>query len=468
MDASINLASDGQLNALFKVDKLSASRELPLELLELTVKGQVDTDTSFTLEAPFRTEGKTGNTDMLIKASHEHVENQNNLVNASMDSSEFYLNDILDFLNAISATIKERKGQPEEEDVEELIIENDVTPDKVAFWDVTPYDVNSTLNIEKLYYTEFLIIHDIEGETTTTPRELSLKDFKAYFHDSPITLDSEINHTPGDKPYDLAIKAGVESFNMKQFFNELLPTATPRSEGLFNISLEASGNTPNMSQLRNDLLFDLYLHSEDGIFRLLDPDSVLVGGATNILGAVGEGVSYIPTGLFGLGAVSRLVDYIKVINYDLMEVHLARDETQNVTVKEYVVQNSEFLMTASGGIEYQQDKDILNSPLDMKANLDFRGKGAAIMYDLNLLEDERNEYGYWKGPEIDFWGTPANNESNLDDVVSTAGNAAVLGGITRPISGLIGNFRHRWFGDKDDPVPYKEYETESQSKAGEN
>ena len=104
----------------------------------------------------------------------------------------------------------------------------------------------------------------------------------------------------------------------------------------------------------------------------------------------------------------------------------------------------------------------------MKANLDFRGKGAAIIYDLNLLEDERNEYGYWKGPEIDFWGTPANNESNLDDVVSTAGNAAVLGGITRPISGLIGNFRHRWFGDKDDPVPYKEYETESQSKAGEN
>ena len=460
LDANVNLASDGQLDALFKVDKLTADRELPLELLELTVKGQVDTDTSFTLDAPFKTIGKTGDTDMLLKATHKHVENENNIVNATLDSSEFYLNDILDFLNAISATIKERKGQPEEEEVE-TVIENDTTPDEIAFWDLTSYDVNTQLNIEKLYYTEFLIIHDIEGETTTTASELHLNDFQAYFHESPITLDSKINFSPSVKPYDLAIKAGVETFNMKQFFNELLPSATPRSEGLFDISLEASGSTPNMSQLRNDLLFDLHLRSEDGIFRLLDPDSVLVGGATNILGAVGEGVSYIPTGLFGLGAVSRLVDYIKVIEYDLMEVHLVRDETQNVEVKEYVVQNPEFLMTANGGIKYQQDKDILNSPLDMTAHLDFRGKGAAIMYDLNLLEDERNEYGYWKGPEINFWGTPANNESNLDDVISTAGDAAVLGGITRPISGLIGNFKHRWFGDNDDPVPYEEYDNES-------
>ncbi|MEM7304410.1 MAG: hypothetical protein AAF372_02660, partial [Pseudomonadota bacterium] len=461
LDANVQLDAEGKLEGLFKIDNLTADRELPVELMELSVNGQVDTDTSFSLQAPFRAIGKTGETDLMLVAEHKHIENENNLINASLESSEFYLNDILDFLDAISATIKERRGQPEEEVEEEVVIVNDTTPDEIAFWDVIPYDVNADLSIEKLYYTEYLVIHRIAGQTILSPRELHLNDFQAYFYDSPITVDTDITHTPGVKPYDLDIQAGVERFNMKQFFNELVPTATPRSEGLFDISLEASGNTPNMSQLRNDLLFDLYLNSEDGIFRLLDPDSVLVGGATNVLGIVGEGVSYIPTGLFGLGAVSRLVDYIKVINYDLMNVHLVRDESQNVEIKNYVVQNPEFLMTATGGIEFQQDKDILNSPLDMTAHLDFRGKGAAIMYDLNLLEGERNDYEYWVGPEVNFWGTLANNESNLDDVISTAGNAAVLGGITRPISGLIGNFKHRWFGDNDDHVPYKEYDKES-------
>ena len=464
LDANISLAPDGQLDAQFKVDNLTANKELPLELIELTVDGQVEKDTSYTFDAPFRTVGKTGDTDLLIKASYRHVEDQNNIVNASLDSSEFYLNDILDFMNAISATIKERKGQPEEGEVEEeVIIENDVTPDQIAFWDVTRYDVNTKLNFEKLYYTEFLIIHNIEGETITSPSELHLKDFQAFFHESPIMVDSKISYTESTSPYDLDIQASIKEFDMKQFFDELMPTSQARSEGLFDVNFVGKGTTPNMSQLRNDLLFDLQFSAEDGLYRLLDPNSALVGGSTNVLGAIGEGVSYIPTGLFGLGAVSRLVDYIKVINFDVMHVHLVRDETQNVTIKDYVIQNPEFLMTATGGIQYQQDKDILNSPMDMTAHLDFRGKGAAIMYDLNLLEDERNEYGYWKGPEINFWGTAANNESNLDEVISTAGNAAVWGGITRPISGLIGNFKHRWFGDKDDPVPYKEYEKESGS-----
>jgi hypothetical protein len=460
LDAKIKLDADGNLNSLFKVDNLTAKKKLPLELLELKVTGQIDSDSSFTITAPFRTVGKTGNTDLLLVAEHKHREDDNNLVNANIDSSEFYLNDLLNFVKAISTTIKESTGKSAEESEVEQVVGNDVNADETAFWNVIPYNVDANYSIEKLYYTEFLIIDDIKGQSIVSPRELMLNNLQARFHDSPITLDSDITHTFGDKPYDLEIHAAVDDFNMKQFYNELLPSATPRAEGLFSINFDATGNTPNMSQLRNDLLFDLHLHSEDGVFRLLDPDSVLVGGATGVLGAVGEGVSYIPTGLFGLGAVSRLVDYIKIINYNLMDVRLVRDETQNVQIKNYVVQNSELLMTATGGIEYQEGVDILQSPLTMDANLDFRGKGAAIMYDLNLLKKERNEYEYWKGPEIKFRGTPANNESNLDEVVSTAGNAAVLGGITRPISGLIGNLKHRWFGDNDDPLPYKEYKVE--------
>jgi hypothetical protein len=262
--------------------------------------------------------------------------------------------------------------------------------------------------------------------------------------------------TPGETPYDLDLQAGVEQFDLARFFRELVPDSKPRAEGLFNVSLKASGQSPNMPQYRNQLFFDMRLQSRDGIFRLLDPDSALVGGTTGFAGAVGEGVSYIPTGLFGLGAVSRLVKYIKEIDYDKVDVQLLRDESRDVQIKRYVVQNPEILMTATGGIEYQEGVDIMQSPLTMDANLDFRDKGAAIMYDLNLLEQEKDAWGYWKGPAIKFRGTPAASESNLGEIITKAGNAAILGGITRPISGLIGNIRYRWFDDDSEAKEYTE------------
>jgi len=120
-------------------------------------------------------------------------------------------------------------------------------------------------------------------------------------------------------------EAGVEQFDLATFFRELVPESKPRAEGLFDVSLKASGQSPNMPQYRNQLFFDMRLQSRDGIFRLLDPDSVLVGGTTGFAGAIGEGVSYLPTGLFGLGAVSRLVKYIKEIDYDKVDEVLGMD-----------------------------------------------------------------------------------------------------------------------------------------------
>jgi len=90
----------------------------------------------------------------------------------------------------------------------------------------------------------------------------------------------------------------------------------------------------------------------------------------------------------------------------------------------------------------------------MEAQLNLRERGAAIFYDLDLLQKEQDAYGYWKGPEIKFWGTPGLLESNLGEIIETAGQGAVLGGLTRPISGLIGNVRHLWMDEEGEPIEY--------------
>jgi hypothetical protein len=456
MDTSIHLDPSGKLALLTRIHGLQGRDPLMLELLELQVDGQLDPDGSFSITAPLRTVGKTGSSDLLIKAVHSEQEGAKDDLNIDVESTVFYLNDILNTLHAIAGrkTSGETAKKPAATgEVLAATEAQELLPDEQAFW-ATPYSRHASYHIGQLYYTDYLVIRDIKGRGDFTPERLSLNDFKAHFHDSPIRLDAVMTFTPGDAPYDLDLQAGVEQFDLAKFFRELVPDSKPRAEGLFNVSLEASGQSPNMAQYRNQLFFDMRLQSRDGVFRLLDPDSALVGGTTGFAGAIGEGVSYLPTGLFGLGAVSRLVKYIKEIDYDKVDVHLLRDESRDVQIRRYVVQNPEILMTATGGIEYQEGVDILQSPLAMDANLNFRDKGAAIMYDLNLLEKEKDAYGYWKGPAIKFWGTPAASESNLGNIITKAGNAAILGGITRPISGLLGNIKYRWF---DDDVEAREH-----------
>lgn len=456
LESTTRIDADGKLASTTVVEGLQAPDDLALERLALKLDGQLDADGSFTVTAPISTVGKSGSSDLVLKAVHTKQEGVNDELTGSATSTLFYLNDILNTLHAIAgrpAREQTAAKQEPDEEAKAKAAAREALPDVRAFWDTIPYNRRIIYDIGQLFYTDYLVIHDIRGRGEFTPGRFALEEFEAHFHNSPIRLNAVMTFTPGDTPYDLNFQAGVEQFDLAKFFRELVPDAKPRAEGLFDVHMDASGQSPNMAMYRNNLFFDMQLQSRDGIFRLLDPNSPLVTGGTGVAGFFGEGFSYVPTGLFGLGAVSRLVNYIKEIEYDKIDIALARDETRDVQIRRYVVQNTELLMTASGGIEYQEGVDILHSPLSMDAQLDFRGHGAAIMYDLDLLQSEKNDYGYWKGPGIRFWGTAAASQSNLDEIISKAGQGAVLGGITRPISGLIGNIKHLWTRDSS-PIEY--------------
>jgi hypothetical protein len=64
------------------------------------------------------------------------------------------------------------------------------------------------------------------------------------------------------------------------------------------------------------------------------------------------------------------------------------------------------------------------------------------------MQDQRNELGYWRGPEFRIWGSASAPESNFEDVINHAADGTTKGAFLRPISGLIGNLKYRWF-DRD-------------------
>jgi hypothetical protein len=459
LTAALQLDEQGSLSANADIQDLVANGELPLQALRWQIDGRLDENGDFSFRAPLTTLGKSGDSTVNISVEHHVQGEQDRDVLLGIESPVFYLNDILNTL-ALIARQQEDSAASDGADATAdtgAAERDDSSPDTRAFWNQTAYNTKLELRVDRLFYTDYLEFTGIRGSALSMPDRLSIEGFEAHFHDSPITLDGAFTFTPGSEPYDVQLDSRVDQFDLARFFRELVPGARPRAEGLFDVRINAFGKSPNLAQYRNNLYFDGRLQSRQGLFRLLDPNSPLVTGSTGFAGGVGELLSYVPTGLFGVGAVSRLVDYIKEVNYDKIVVELARDASRDVQIRQYVVQNEELLMTASGGIRYQPGVDILQSPLSLDARLSLREKGAAIFYDLDLLESEYNEWGYWLGPEIRFRGTPANPESNLDDIIADAGRGAVLGGITRPVSGLIGNITHRWLDEKP---PRREYETE--------
>ncbi|MEZ5540906.1 MAG: hypothetical protein R3F42_02565 [Pseudomonadota bacterium] len=462
LDAKLQLDGAGRLSATARVHDLTGGRELPLQTIRWQIDGQLDPDGGFSITAPVTTAGRSGSSTLGITAVHRAQPGDNHDVAISIDSPVFYLNDILNTLQLIAGHHPDQTADSAPAAGDTALTPtagaNVTAPDRHAIWDLTDYDLQVAMRMDRLFYTDYLEFTGIRGQLESLPHRLDLSDFEAHFHDSPIDAHGTLHFNAGELPYDLNLSASVDQFDLARFFRELTPGATPQAEGLFDVRIDAYGQSPNMTQYRNNLLFDARLQSSNGVFRLLDPDSPLVGGSTGLAGGFGEIVSYVPTGLFGIGAVSRLVNYIKEVDYDKVVVELARDTSRDVKIRQYVVQNPEVLMTASGGISYQPGTDVLQSPLSLDAQLSLREKGAAIFYELGLLSSEHDAWGYWLGPQIQFRGTPANPESNLDDIISDAGKGAVLGGIIRPISGLIGNIRHRWLEEKP---PRLEYPTDT-------
>jgi hypothetical protein len=461
LTASMHKAADGRLRANTRIKALKGRKALALQTLSLDIDGRLAPDGGFTLSAPLREQGKSGDSDIQVTARYAPGDGPGKVVDVDVNSTMFYLNDILNTLNSIAG--KQRAAPSEEKKpaatdrtrvAEQKRKALNLTPDERAFWDTTDYDARVKFRLDRLFYTDYLEFRDIQGHAALLPDKLELGDFSMHFHDSPITLDGRMNFAPGETPYDLKLRAGVEQLDLARFFRELVPGSTPRAEGLFDVSLNAFGSSPNLPEYRNRLYFDLRLKSRDGVFRPFNPDSVLLAGSSGFAGVLGEGLSNLPTGLFGLGAVSRLVNYMKEIRYDKIDMHCVRDASRDVQIRQYVVQSPEILMTATGGIKYEEGVDILDSPLNMEARIDMRERGAAILYSLDLLQSEKDDLGYWKGPVVKVWGTLLKTESNLEDIINEAGQGAVVGGITRPISGLWGNIRYWWFGGGEAPAEY--------------
>ena len=449
--AKVAVNPAGEIAAALGLEALASGKALPITRIDIPINGKMASDgRGFTFSAPLTAQGRSGVSNAAIEVSFKPVEGEPNLLDFNLQSAVFYLNDLLATLTAIAPvaapTGAARAPAPR------VRLRVDEGRDLQAAWDVLPYSARLRFEIGKLFYTDYLAFDRLQGELETRRRQLSVSEFGANFHDSLINLKAAIKFDPDlPEPYTLALNGEVKDFDLQKFLGELVPGEKAQVEGLFGVTLLASGPTPNLAQLRNRALFDLHLTSRKGIFRPLSQASPLLLGTSGLMGLLGEGLSYVPGDGFGAGAVARLVNYISRIDYDLVEIYIQRKQSRRLRFTRFLVQSPSVLFLAAGQVDYVPDVDLLDRPLSMTGSLNMRGRGAAILYSLNLLRDEQDEFAYFKGPEFLISGTPAEPVSNFSDIISQAGEGALKGSFTRPLAGLIGNLKFRLFGPKEPP-----------------
>ncbi len=454
--ATIAVTPDGAIAARAALDGLAASAPLSISHIELPVTGRMAPDgRGFSFTAPLLANGKSGTSNAAIAADYAPQPDERGLLHVRLDSELFYLNDLLATLAAVSPQSAQEAPPPgAAKAAASAPVAIDRTRDGKAAWDVLPYATALDYRIAKLFYTDYLAFDEVTGKLSVRRRKLAATEVAARFHASPMKLDATLDYRKeAAEPYLLDVNGTIKDFDLNQFFKELVPGEKPRIKGLFSVKFEADGEMPNLGQLRNETLFDLRMRSNKGVFRPLPLSSTLLAGSSDMLGVIGEGLSYMPTGGFGAGTIARLVNYIARIDYDVVDIRVRRAESRDIVIERFLVRSPTISMTAAGGITRAEGRDVLDSPLDLRANLDMSGRGAAILYSMGLLKNEKNDAGYWRGPEFRIWGTPSASESNFADLIRQASDGTVKGGITRPLAGLIGNLKYRWFGDDPAPLP---------------
>jgi hypothetical protein len=466
---------EGTLTTHFSLDKkrnithqwlinnlVSKNGEQLVKSISIDGTGRLKSLSEFNLELPIIMKSTSGESNLLVKTTTTLHKN-NKKISMNIDGKEVFLNDLLKLLSEINPhselsqveATPEEQSKPETETKQPTRQSLDKTPATEPFWK-SGINIAAQLNIDKLFYTDYMSFQKITGKLDMTNEKLHAENLKMKFHESPMLLSAIFDFDKNkDRPYNIDFNTSLSQFGVGKFLTELNPKHVPRADGVFDVDVNIYGDLSNLTQFRNELLFDILIEGKDGVYHLIPADDVMMRSSGAAMAIVGEIVSVLPTAGFGMGIVNRVIRFTKDIDYDFIKMHLVRKDDLNTSIEAFKIISPELYLHATGGLTFVEDTRLFDQPLEMTAHLNLAGEGAAIFYGLGLLNQEQDEYGFWKGPIINFSGTLNHQEDNFDEIISKAKSGTVAGGITNPFSGLIGDFRYRWFGDAPD---YSEFD----------
>jgi len=253
------------------------------------------------------------------------------------------------------------------------------------------------LDVKSLVYGRTTEISGLTGRLTMAPRRLAAEKIAgALGADGQLLLETEVRFSPGEpQPYSSKFDLNVRDFEVGPLFKAIAPGRPPTIEGRFNVRSQASGTGRTLGELIEHTQGELALQSRKGIFRGLQQEAAAASLAARLLGSLGEKVENFAT---RADVTAEIAGQLAQLPFDQLSVRLARDESLNLKLTDFVLVSPNVRLQGDGHITYDPAKSLLNQPMQLRLNMGVMGavENRIARAKLPVLSGERDDLGYMK------------------------------------------------------------------------
>lgn len=264
------------------------------------------------------------------------------------------------------------------------------------------YTGELTLALKSVVYSKDLAVNDVAGLVKITPAELTLQNLQAALKTGGMLkaaggLAFDAKNT---KPYGLNADVNLADVEPAPILRALSPGKPSPVEGKFDMVARLDGRSVSPSGFDDTVVGDVTLTGKGGTLKALNVKTSAsvdnVGKAAAIAGILGQIAGSESTMKYADRARAA-VDVTKQLGnlqFDQLNLVLARDEKNNMGIKDLSLLSPVVRLAGSGTVTYQPGVPLMQQPLLLTLQLAAKGKLGDDLRTLKLIDAKADAGGF--------------------------------------------------------------------------
>jgi hypothetical protein len=410
-DASLDFVNAGESDLKLGAQLRSAatSRDGPLPDVELRLDAQGVRGQRALVTLPLRLESAAGQSDLRFDGKMTRKKDGSRDFTATLSGSRVIVADVervLDLLAPRTAPSDQAAAAPKSAPTDRAtaIAKLRTQRHSVPIW-TDGLSGSARLDVAKLDFPSFSV-DGLRGTLGLTPRRAAVRDVRASVLGATLEAGATIDFDAArPKPYSLDFRAAIAGLELQRLFEVIAPDTAPTAEGRFDLETALTGTGLNPLDLGLSSLGEIRLTGSNGVFRGLAAQAGTGSTAARVVGFL--------TFSRELKAIGRLLDGLGEIHFQQANVRLDRKQLERIELSDFSVVSPQLRLNASGTLDVAPRRPLLDSPLELSAQLAARGDVAVIFDGMGLLEDKAGSTGYRALTRpVDIRGTAANPDAS--------------------------------------------------------
>ena len=258
------------------------------------------------------------------------------------------------------------------------------------------------LSLKSVAYSKDIVVNDVEGVVKITPAALTLQNLQAALKTGGnLKAGGGLQFDAKQKqPYALKADVALTAVEPAPILRALSPGKPSPVEGKFDLTTQLSGRATDPSAFDETVVGDITLASKGGTLKALNVKTSAavdnVGKAAAIAGILGQLAGSESTMKYAdrARAAADVTKQLGSLQFDQLNLVLARDEKNNMGIKDLSLISPIVRFAGSGTITYQPGVPLMQQPLLLSLQLAAKGKLGDDLRTLKLIDSKADTSNY--------------------------------------------------------------------------